>query len=78
MPYSLSEPRRHDVHALRLFQSISAEHHKADIRVSVNNDPFEFYSAETPTGSAQLDREGAETVRRDIAVSKNENAQGGI
>lgn len=54
-----------------------AEHHKADIRVSVNNDAFEFYFAETPVGTETLDKEGVAAIHEGIAVDQDENVQGG-
>ena len=54
-----------------------AEHHKADIRVSVDKDAFEFYFSKTPAGTETLDKEGVEDVHKGIAVDKDENVQGG-
>jgi hypothetical protein len=54
-----------------------AEHHKADIRVSVNKDAFEFYFAKTPAGTETLDKEGVADVHKDIAMDRDENVQGG-
>ena len=54
-----------------------AEHHKVDVRISVNNDDFEFYFAKVPAGTEQLDTEGVEDVHKGIAVDKDENVQGG-
>jgi hypothetical protein len=54
-----------------------AEHHKADIRISVNKDAFEFYFIKTPAGTETLDKEGVADVHKGIAVDKDENVQGG-
>jgi hypothetical protein len=54
-----------------------AEHHKADIRVSVNKDAFEFYFAKTPAGTETLDKEAVSDVHKGIALDKDENVQGG-
>jgi hypothetical protein len=54
-----------------------AEHHKADIRVSVNSDAFEFYFAKAPAGTETLDKEGVSDVHKGIAIDKDENVQGG-
>ncbi len=53
-----------------------AEHHNADIRVSVNDD-YEFYFARTPAGTETLDKESVSDVHKGIAVDKDENVQGG-
>lgn len=54
-----------------------AEHHNADIKVSVNNDSFEFFFAKTPAGTETLDKEGVADVHKGIAVDQDENVQGG-
>jgi hypothetical protein len=54
-----------------------AEHHNADIRVSVNKDDFEFYFAKAPAGTESLDKEGVSDVHKGIAVDQDENVQGG-
>ena len=54
-----------------------AEHHKADIRVTVNSDEYEFYFSKTPAGTEGLDKEGVQDVHKGIAVDKDENVQGG-
>ncbi|UCD57811.1 MAG: AF1514 family protein [Candidatus Hydrogenedentota bacterium] len=54
-----------------------AEHRKADMRISINNDDFEFYFAKTPAGTDTLDKEGVEEVHKGIAVDRDENVQGG-
>lgn len=54
-----------------------AEHHRADIRVSVNSDTFEFYFAKAPAGTETLDKESVSDVHKGIAVDKDENVQGG-
>lgn len=54
-----------------------AEHHKADIRISVNKDAFEFYFTKTPAGTETLDKESVEDVHKGIAVDEAENVQGG-
>jgi hypothetical protein len=54
-----------------------AEHHKADIKVSVNSDDYEFYFAKTPAGTETLDKEGVSDVHKGIAVDQDENVQGG-
>ncbi len=54
-----------------------AEHHKADIRISVNEDAFEFYFTKAPVGTETLDKESVEDVHKGIAVDKDENVQGG-
>jgi len=54
-----------------------AEHHKADIRVSVNKDAFEFYFAKVPKGTAELKKKRVADVHKGIAVDKDENVQGG-
>lgn len=54
-----------------------AEHHKADIRISVNDNAFEFFFAKTPAGTESLDKEGVADVHKDIALDRDENVQGG-
>jgi hypothetical protein len=54
-----------------------AEHHNADVRISVNNDDFEFFFAKSPEGTETLDTEGVTDVHKGIAVDKDENVQGG-
>jgi len=54
-----------------------AEHHNADIRVSVNKDAFEFYFAKVPAGTAKLKQKQVDAVHKGIAVDKDENVQGG-
>jgi hypothetical protein len=54
-----------------------AEHRKADIRISVNKDAFEFYFVKTPAGTETLDKEGVADVHKGIPVDKDENVQGG-
>lgn len=54
-----------------------ADHHSADIKVSVNTDAFEFYFAKTPAGTETLDKEGVSDVHKGIAVDQDENVQGG-
>ena len=54
-----------------------AEHHNADIKVSVNGDAFEFFFAGTPAGTETLDKEGVSDVHKGIAVDQDENVQGG-
>ena len=54
-----------------------AEHHKADVRVSVNEDAFEFFFAKVPAGTETLDKEGVADVHKGIAVDQDENVQGG-
>ncbi|RJP65905.1 MAG: hypothetical protein C4532_16905 [Candidatus Abyssobacteria bacterium SURF_17] len=54
-----------------------AEHHKADIRVSVNEDAFEFYFAKTPPGTAELKEKHVRDVHKGLAVDRDENVQGG-
>ncbi len=54
-----------------------AEHHKADIRVAVNGEDFEFFFSKTPAGTESLDKEGVADVHKGIAVDQDENVQGG-
>ena len=54
-----------------------AEHHEADIRVSVNEDAFEFYFAKVPEGTAKLKAKQVDAVHKDVAVDRDENVQGG-
>jgi hypothetical protein len=54
-----------------------AEHHNADIRVSVNKDVFEFYFAKVPSGTAKLKAKQVDAVHKNLAVDQDENVQGG-
>jgi hypothetical protein len=54
-----------------------AEHHQADIKVSVNDDAFEFYFAKSPAGTATLDEDEVAAIHKNIAVDRDENVQGG-
>jgi hypothetical protein len=54
-----------------------AEHHNADIKVSVNNDVFEFFFAKVPAGTETLDKESVADIHKGIAVDQDENVQGG-
>ena len=54
-----------------------AEHHNADIKVSVNSDAYEFFFSKTPAGTETLDKEGVAEVHNGIAVDQDENVQGG-
>ena len=54
-----------------------AEHHEADIRVSVNDDAYEFFFAATPVGTVQLDREEVVEVHEGISRDEFDNIQGG-
>ena len=54
-----------------------AEHHRADLRVSVNDDEYEFYFFRVPADVEELDREEVETVHTGIARDQFDNVQGG-
>ena len=54
-----------------------AEHHKADIRVTVNKDAYEFFFSKAPAGTAELDKEEVEDVHKKISKDEFENVQGG-
>jgi len=54
-----------------------ADHHNADVRVSVNDDAFEFYFAKTPPGTAELKGKRVHEVHEGLAVDRDENVQGG-
>ena len=54
-----------------------AEHHRADLRVSVNDDEYEFYFFRVSVDAEELDREEVETVHTGIARDQFDNVQGG-
>ncbi|GAB4329985.1 MAG: hypothetical protein Kow0099_00230 [Candidatus Abyssubacteria bacterium] len=54
-----------------------AEHHNADLRVSVNGDEYEFFFSKVPEDAAELDRESVEAVHTGIKMNRDENVQGG-
>jgi len=54
-----------------------AEHHDADVRISVNGDAYEFYFTRVPHDTAALDRDGIEGIHAGIAKDEFDNVQGG-
>lgn len=54
-----------------------AEHHEAAIRVSVNEDQFEFFYARAAGDAEELDAEQVTEVHQAIAQDEFNNVQGG-
>jgi hypothetical protein len=53
-----------------------ATHHNADIRVSVNEDEYEFFFSKSPAGATTLDSEEVSGVHKGIS-EEFDNIQGG-
>jgi len=54
-----------------------AEHHKADIRVSINNDAYEFFFVRIPADADALDAEEVGAVHEHAKGKEFDNIQGG-
>ena len=54
-----------------------AEHHDADLRVSVNADQYEFFFSKVSAEFAELDEDGLLEVHRGISKDDFSNIQGG-
>jgi hypothetical protein len=56
---------------------VYADNHGADLKVSVNDDDYEFYFAEVPENFTRLDEETALEIHEEIERTAFENIQGG-
>jgi hypothetical protein len=54
-----------------------AEHHKADIRVSINGDAYEFFFTRVAAGADALDVDEVVAVHHGIPKQQFDNVQGG-
>lgn len=54
-----------------------AEHHHADLRVSVNNDAYEFFFTRIPSDAEGLDSDEVTAVHKGISEGDFDNIQGG-
>ena len=56
---------------------VYAENHSADVRISVNNDDYEFYFAGIPAGFTELDQEELLDVHEQARMADFDDVQGG-
>ena len=54
-----------------------AEHHSADVRVSVNRDAYEFFFGRVPSDAASLDMDEVAAVHEKTTGEEFDNVQGG-
>jgi hypothetical protein len=54
-----------------------AEHHKADVRVSINGDAYEFFFTRIAAGADSLDSDEVVSVHHGIPKQQFDNIQGG-
>jgi hypothetical protein len=57
--------------------SAYAEHHGAQIKVSVNHDDYEFFFSEVASSFQELDRKESLEIHRDTKGSEFDDVQGG-
>jgi hypothetical protein len=56
---------------------VYADNHGADVKVSVNDDDYEFYFASVPENFTRLDTEEALEIHEEVGRAGFENFQGG-
>jgi hypothetical protein len=56
---------------------VYAENHGADVRISINDDDYEFYFTGVPADFEELDEETALEIHKELTRADFDNVQGG-